>query len=110
MKTYKILIVILALGAIAILLFSQKPVSPETVAEAPEPVAGGAYTEGLIGAFSRFNPVLDFYNSVDRDVDRLLFSSLVRFDHRGLPQGDLAQDWGISQDGTVYNFSIRPNY
>ena len=106
---WQILIVILALGAIAILLFSQKPVSPEAVAEAPEPVAGGAYTEALIGAFSRFNPVLDFYNSVDRDVDRLLFSSLVRFDATGQAQADLAKSWGISRDGTVYNVSLNPN-
>ena len=37
---WQILVVILALGAIAVLLFSQKPVINETVFEAPEPVAG----------------------------------------------------------------------
>ncbi len=106
---WQILIVILALGAIAILLFSQKPISPVIIAEEPEPVAGGAYTEALIGEFSRLNPVLDFYNSVDRDVDRLLFSSLIRFDATGLAQADLAESWGISRDGTVYNVSLNPD-
>ena len=77
---WQILIVILALGAIAVLLFSQKPVVTETPFEAPEPIAGGVYTEALIGEFVRFNPVLDFFNAADRDVDRLIFSSLVRFD------------------------------
>jgi len=105
---WQLLIVVLALVAIAVLLFSQKPVV-ETVSEVPEPVAGGAYTEALIGEFSRFNPVLDFYNSVDRDVDRLLFSSLIRFDATGLAQSDLAESWGVSRDGTVYNVSINPN-
>ena len=57
---WQILIVILALGAIAVLLFSQKPVVTETVFEAPEPVAGGTYSEALIGEYVRFNPVLDF--------------------------------------------------
>jgi peptide/nickel transport system substrate-binding protein len=57
----------------------------------------------------RLNPLLDYYNDVDRDVDRLLFSGLVRFDDRGLPQADLADSWGISRDGLVYNFSIRQN-
>jgi peptide/nickel transport system substrate-binding protein len=105
---WQILIVILALGAIAILLISQKPASPEILAESPEPVAGGAYSEALIGEFSRFNPVLDFYNSVDRDVNRLIFSSLVRFDATGLAQPDLAESWGISRDNTIYNVSLNP--
>ena len=105
---WQLLIVVLALVAIAVLLFIQKPVV-ETVSEVPEPVAGGAYTEALIGEFSRFNPVLDFYNSVDRDVDRLIFSSLIRFDATGLAQSDLAESWGISRDGTVYNVSLNPN-
>jgi peptide/nickel transport system substrate-binding protein len=70
---------------------------------------GGVYAEGLIGSMLRLNPLLDYYNNVDRDVDHLLFSGLVRFDDRGFPVGDLADSWGISQDGTVYNFSIRQN-
>ena len=106
---WQILIVILALGAIAVLLFSQKPVVTETPFEAPEPIAGGVYTEALIGEFVRFNPVLDFFNAADRDVDRLIFSSLVRFDATGLAQADLAESWGISRDGTVYNVSLNPD-
>jgi peptide/nickel transport system substrate-binding protein len=106
---WQILIVVLALVAIAVLLFSQKPVTPETIYEEPEPVVGGAYTEALVGEFSRFNPVLDFYNPADRDVNHLIFSSLVRFDATGLAQSDLAESWGISRDGTVYNISLNPN-
>jgi peptide/nickel transport system substrate-binding protein len=34
---------------------------------------------------------------------------LVRFDQRGLPQADLAASWGVTPDGTVYNFEIKPN-
>ncbi|HBX68494.1 MAG TPA: hypothetical protein DEH25_03680 [Chloroflexi bacterium] len=105
---WQLLIVILALIAIAVLLFSQKPIT-ETISEVPEPVTGGAYTEALIGDFSRFNPVLDFYNPVDRDVDRLIYSSLIRFDATGLAQSDLAESWGISRDGTVYNVSLNQN-
>jgi peptide/nickel transport system substrate-binding protein len=57
----------------------------------------------------RLNPVLDYANPVDRDVNRLLFSSLLRFDGRGLPQPDLAEAWGVSKDGTVYNVTLRKN-
>ena len=39
----------------------------------------------------------------------MIFSSLVKDDTRGNPQGDLAIDWGISMDGTTYNFAINPD-
>jgi peptide/nickel transport system substrate-binding protein len=55
------------------------------------------------------NPLLDWNNPADRDVNRLLFSSLIRFDERGLPQTDLAEAWGMNEEGTIYNFTIRPN-
>jgi peptide/nickel transport system substrate-binding protein len=60
-----------------------------------------------VGKISRLNPILDLYNPSDHDIDRLIYSSLIRFDDRGLPVGDLAESWGISMDGTVYNFSLR---
>ncbi len=104
---WQLLIVSLALVAIGVLLIGQQPVAVQPIA--PEPVTGGSYTEGLIGEFSRLNPILAFHNSADRDINRLLFSSLVHFDDRGLPQSELAESWGISRDGTVYNFSMRTN-
>lgn len=73
----------------------------------PKPAKGGIYTEALVGSLQRLNPLLDYYNPVDRDVDRLIFSGLVRFDSRGIPLPDLAESWGISQDGTIYNFTLR---
>jgi peptide/nickel transport system substrate-binding protein len=104
---WQLLIVVLALAAIGVLLLEQQP--PPTPAPATaEPVSGGIYTEALAGSLGRLNPLLDFYNPADRDVTRLVFSALIRFDDRGLPVGDLAESWGISQDGAVYNFSIRP--
>jgi peptide/nickel transport system substrate-binding protein len=107
---WQILVVVLALAAIGIILYFQQPTASLPGAEpAVKPISGGKYTEGLIGAFGRLNPILDFYNPADRDIDRLIFSGLIRFDDRGAPMGDLAETWGISQDGTVYNFSIRPN-
>jgi peptide/nickel transport system substrate-binding protein len=53
------------------------------------------------------NPFLDIYNEPDRAVDQLIFNGLIEFDSRGIPQTDLAESWGVSQDGTVYNFSLR---
>src|SRR5215208_6575161 len=105
---WQILIVLVTLGIVAVLLFSQQsPVA--TGPFLPQPEQGGVYTEGLVGSLGRLNPLLDWNNSADRSVDRLLFSGLIRFDEHGLPQADIAEAWGVAQDGTVYNFSIRPN-
>jgi peptide/nickel transport system substrate-binding protein len=102
---WQLLVVVLALVAIGVLLLGQQPVDVQPLE--PEPVTGGSYTEGLIGKFSRLNPVLAFFNAPDRDVNRLLYSRLVTFDDRGLPQPELAESWGISLDATTYNFSMR---
>ncbi len=92
---------------VGILLLSEQPGNLQS--QSPEPIRGGTYVEALTGSLQRLNPVLDFYNSVDRDVDRLVFSGLIRFDERGVPQPDLAESWGISKDGMIYNFALRPN-
>jgi len=105
---WQILVVVVALGIVAVLLLSQQTPSI-TGSILPQPEQGGIYTEALIGSLGRLNPLLDYNNPPDRDVDRLLFSGLVRFDERGLPRADLAEAWGVAQDGTVYNFSIRPD-
>ncbi len=105
---WQLLIVILALAAIGLLLLGQKPgVLPTDTVSVPKPIAGGVYTEGLVGVVSRLNPALDFYNPADQDINRLLYSRLIQFDARGIPSPDLAESWGISPDGTLYNLSIR---
>ena len=93
---WQILVVLVTLGIVAVLLFSQQNPSA-TGPILPEPEQGGVYTEGLVGSLGRLNPLLDWNNSADRDVDRLVFSGLVRFDEHGLPQADLAQAWGVAE-------------
>ncbi len=107
---WPLLIAVVALAAIAILLISQKPDTLLPISEPViKPAEGGIYSEGVVGDFMRLNPVLDYYNAADRDVDHLIFSGMLRIDDRGLPQADLATSWGISRDGTIYNFSLNPN-
>ncbi len=72
-----------------------------------QPAQGGVYTEALVGSLQRLNPLIDSRNSADRDLDRLIYSGLIRFDSRGIAEGDVAKTWGISEDGTIYNFEIR---
>jgi len=101
---WQILVVALTLIVVAVLLLAQQPPLNPTL---PEPASGGIYTEALVGSFGRLNPLLDLNNPADREVDRLLFSSLLRFDSRGIPQPDLAESWGVSADGTIYNVTLR---
>jgi peptide/nickel transport system substrate-binding protein len=103
---WQILVVLATLVVVAVLLLSQQPVTTTVL---PEAAPGGVYTEALVGSLGRLNPLLDWSNPADRDADRLLFSGLVKFDARGLPQPDLAESWGTSADGTIYNFTLRPD-
>lgn len=103
---WQILVVVLTLVLVGALLLSQQPIVQTIL---PQPTSGGVYTEALIGAMSRINPLLDRNNMADHDVGRLIFSGLIKFDSRGIPRPDVAESWGSSQDGTIYNFSIRPD-
>lgn len=103
---WQLLIIFVTGLAVGILLLGEqpKPISPLTT---PEPVKGGVYTEALVGSLLRLNPMLNFYNPPDREVSRLIFSGLIRFDSNGAPQPDLAESWGVSKDGTLYNVTIH---
>lgn len=102
------LLIILVTGLIVgVLLIIQQIDVADEIAATPSPISGGIYTEALIGNFMRLNPFLDTYNPPDHAVGRLIFNGLIRFDSRGLPQADLTESWGVSRDGTVYNFSLR---
>lgn len=102
---WQFLVILLALIVIAAILWGQQ--AEPVVVESPEPTGGGVYKEGLVGSLRRLNPLLARYNPVDQDVTSLLFTGLVQYDSKGYPQPDLANSWGISRNGEVYNFSLR---
>jgi peptide/nickel transport system substrate-binding protein len=104
---WQLLIIFLTGLVVSILLLIEQPETLPPVGNTPEPVRGGVYTEALVGSLQRINPFLAGNNAVDRDLSRLIFSGLVRFDARGVPQPDLAAEWGISEDGTLYNVTLR---
>ncbi|MFN8386872.1 MAG: peptide ABC transporter substrate-binding protein [Anaerolineales bacterium] len=106
---WQILVVLVTLVIVAALLLTQQTQPGVSGPILSQPEQGGVYTEALVGSLGRLNPLLDWNNSADRDVDRLLFSGLVKFDERGIPRADLAQAWGVATDGTIYNFTIRAN-
>ena len=104
---WQFLVVALTLIVVAVLLLTQQ--QPTINPVLPKPASGGIYTEALVGSFGRLNPLLDLNNPPDREVDRLLFSSLLKFDSQGIPQPDLAESWGVSADGKIYNVTLRAN-
>ncbi len=105
------LIIIFLTGLVVgiLLLGEQTSSSPQQANSTPEPEKGGVYTEALVGSLQRLNPILDLTNAADRAIDRLIYSHLIDFDSRGLPQPDVAEAWNVSKDGTVYNVGLRAN-
>ncbi len=106
---WQLLIVLITGLAVGLILVFQRSTSTSVAESTPNPITGGAYTEALVGGIVRLNPMFDRFNQTDRDVDRLIFSSLFKFDANGLPVGDLAASWDVSADGTRYTVVLRDN-
>jgi peptide/nickel transport system substrate-binding protein len=106
---WQLLIIFLTGLVVGILLLGEQPQQASSPLSSPEPVKGGVYTEALVGSLMRLNPLLSSSNAPDRDVNRLIYSGLIRFDSNGSPQPDLAESWAYSKDGTVYTITLRKN-
>ncbi|MBI5053893.1 MAG: hypothetical protein HZC38_08955 [Chloroflexi bacterium] len=99
----QLLIAFAGLGLVGVLLFLQSQGLVTTVVAAQ----GGTHTEAVVGFIDKVNPLLDGGSPVDRDLDKLIFSGLMRFDDNGLPIPDLAETWAVSADGLTYTFVLR---
>jgi peptide/nickel transport system substrate-binding protein len=102
---WQLLIIFLTGLVIGVLLLLEQPGTNPLL---PQPAAGGTYTEAMVGQMQRLNPLLAYSNQADRDINRLIYSSLFTTDSRGLPKGDLVDKWGISEDGKIYNLELKP--
>lgn len=65
------------------------------------------YSEGFVGDTLRLHPLVQAPTSYEKDVSRLLYSSLVKIDATGNMLPDLSQTWTISEDGKSYTFFLR---
>lgn len=81
---------------------------PQLISQYYEPVPGpgGVYTEGVIGQPNTPNPIL-LSTDTDRDLARLLYSGLMRYNQHGSIELDLADSYAISEDGKTYTFALR---
>jgi peptide/nickel transport system substrate-binding protein len=72
------------------------------------PVAGGSYSEGILGRFTNADPLFAT-GEVDSSVSKLIFASLFTYDTHNRLVGDLAERYDVDPNGTVYTVHLRPN-
>ncbi len=72
------------------------------------PKDGGTLEEGIIGTPRFINPLLAI-SDADRDLVSLIYSGLLRADGQGGLMNDLAEKYEISEDGTLYTFTLKEN-
>ena len=99
----QIAIAIAGLGLIGFLLYTQSLGLLVSVSPAP----GGTYVEGVIGELRELNPLLFSYHGPDRDIAKLVYAGMLKFDGSGQPIPDLAESWAVTADGLSYTFVIR---
>jgi peptide/nickel transport system substrate-binding protein len=73
-----------------------------------QPVPGGSFTEGIIGAFTNANP-LYASGAVDASVSKLVFAGLMKYDQADRLVGDLAEKWTVDDRGLHYTVTLRPD-
>ncbi len=76
--------------------------------QTPAPVAGGTYTEGILGAFTNANPIYAT-GAVDSAVSRLVFAGLFKYDAQNKLVGDLAEKWEVDAAETTYTVTLKRN-
>ncbi|MFA5124595.1 MAG: ABC transporter substrate-binding protein [Patescibacteria group bacterium] len=96
-------------GAVAVVCFFFLLFKVFVIFSVPLPQVGGEYSEGLIGSPRFINPILSQTNSVDGDLSRLIFSSLLTYDKNHQLTPDLAERYEVSEDGLIYTFYLRQN-
>ena len=72
------------------------------------PSRGGSLTEGIVGTPRFVNPLLAT-SDADRDLTELVYSGLMRAKPDNTLAPDLAESYTISNDDTVYTFTLRSN-
>jgi peptide/nickel transport system substrate-binding protein len=72
------------------------------------PIAGGSLTEGISTVPRFINPLLAFSNA-DRDLSLLIYAGLLKKNSQGEIIPELAKDYQVSEEGTLYTFTLKDN-
>lgn len=73
------------------------------------PGYGGEYTEGVVGQPQHINPIISQSNGSDEDLVQLIFSGILKYDGQGKLINDLAENYEISDDKTLYTVRLKKN-
>lgn len=73
------------------------------------PDYGGEYIEGIVGQPQHINPIISQSNNSDEDLVQLIYSGLLKYDGQGKLVNDLAENYEISDDKTLYTFHLKKN-
>jgi len=73
------------------------------------PAKYGIYIEGIVGAPRFINPIYSPASDVDRDLTELIYSGLMKYDKDGKIIPDLIKEYNVSEDGKIYEFSLKEN-
>ncbi|MDP1845920.1 MAG: peptide ABC transporter substrate-binding protein [Candidatus Moranbacteria bacterium] len=71
------------------------------------PIAGGDYTEGIVGQPLYVNPVLAAGNDADADLCALIYSGLFKYDADGKIVPDLVESYEVSDDKLAYIMHLK---
>lgn len=71
------------------------------------PASEGEYIEGMIGQPRFINPILCQTSDIDSDLSALVYSGLLKLNHRGELVNDLAESYEISEDKLTYTFYLK---
>lgn len=73
-----------------------------------QPARGGKIILGEVGFPTFFNPIYSLSFDVDDSITELLFSGLLKY-KEGKIVPDLIEDYKVSEDGKVFEFSLKEN-
>ncbi len=73
------------------------------------PQIGGDYKEGILGQPRFINPILAQTNDADRDLTKLVYSSLFKYDNQSNLIPDLVDEYSIEEDNVTYNIFLKKN-
>lgn len=71
------------------------------------PAMGGTHIEGIIGSPNFINPVFAPASDVDRDITKLVFSGLMKYDENNQIVPGLIERYEILENGKVFDFYLR---
>lgn len=73
-----------------------------------QPKSGGIYTEATIGQVQNLNPLSPLSSSFDRDLQKLIFAGLLRYDPIAAEVTEGLAELQVLEQGRVYQLKIKP--